>query len=311
MSSLVELYLSQVKSVLPRKRRDGIAAEIRGKIESTIEERERALGRALRDDETGEILKRYGPPIAVAGRYLPAQHLIGPRVFPLYWHVIRATLAVIAGIAGIVSAIGLFTHPYATRSVTQVLVRYFWIALEASAIVTLIFVLLDHAGGLRFLEELDPRRVRRSPLGEISRKDTLLRLVITAILLLWWTGWLAFPTVPASVDVELGSGARALFMPVIALCAVDIARCGADFVLPYRTRPRVGLALAANVAWLVVLALAFSAPDLLQAAPSIEDPAEIERVVAIATRVFDAVILGAGLWAAALAAANVRHLMRR
>ena len=66
MSSVVELYVLQLKSLLPRKQRDDIAAEIRESIASPVEERERALGRKLDDRETSEILKTYGHPIAVA-----------------------------------------------------------------------------------------------------------------------------------------------------------------------------------------------------------------------------------------------------
>jgi hypothetical protein len=318
MSSVVEHYLLQLKSLLPRAQRDDISAEIRESVVSAIEDRERELGRKLDDAETSDILKTYGHPIAVAGRYLPMQQLIGPRVFPLYWYVIQAVLAVIAAIGGIVTAIALFTEPRATQAATQVLVRYFWIALDAAALVTLLFVLLDRQHvRVRFLEDFDARKLgtgffatRSTPLGEIPRNDTVVELTMVAILLLWWTGWLVFPSVQFDVRVELGSGVTELHVPVIALCILDLLRLGVDLLHPYRTLPRIAVAIVSNVGWLTLLALAFMSDDLLQAAPSIQDPDEIERVVTIAERTFRAVLLGLGVWTARLLVMDVRRLSR-
>jgi hypothetical protein len=315
MSSVVEHYLLQLRSLLPRAQRDDISARIRDGIASAIEERERELGRALDDAETSEILKTYGHPIAVAGRHLPMQQLIGPRVFPLYWYAIQAVLAVIAAVGGIVAAIALFTEPRATQAALQVLARFLGIGLDAAAVVTLLFALLDrqHAR-FRFLEDFDARKgffaARDAPLGEIPRNDTLIELAMVAILLLWWSGWLVFPSVQFDVKVELGSGITALHFPVIALCVLDLIRLGVDLVHPYRTRPRIAIAIVSNAAWLTLLVLAFTSDDLLQAAPSIQDPEEIERVVTIAERMVRVVLFGLGAWTARLLAADVRRLAR-
>ncbi len=318
MSSVVELYVLQLKSLLPRKQRDDIAAEIRESIASAVEERERALGRKLDDRETSEILKTYGHPIAVAGRYLPMQQLIGPSVFPLYWYVIQAVLVVIAAIGGSVAAIALFTEPRATQAAIQVLVRFFWIALDAGALVTVAFVLLDRRHvRFRFIDDFDSRKLgrdflgmRSAPLDTIPRWDTVLELAMIAILLLWWIGFLVFPTVQFGVKVELGSAMARLHVPVLVLCVLDLLRLGTDLAYPYRTLPRILVAVVSNVAWLALLVLAFASRDLLQAAPSVEDPAEIARVVMIAERTFRAVLLGLGVWTAGLLVTDVRRLLR-
>src|SRR4051812_6385557 len=87
MSTLVDHYLLQLKTLLPKKQRDDIAAELRESITSTVVDRERKLGRTLTDDELNAVLRGFGHPMVVAGRYLPMQQLIGPDVFPLYWYV--------------------------------------------------------------------------------------------------------------------------------------------------------------------------------------------------------------------------------
>jgi hypothetical protein len=318
MSSVVEFYLLQLKSLLPRARRDDIVAEIRASIASAVEERERELGRKLDSVETSDILKRYGHPIAVAGRYLPMQQLIGPKVFPLYWYLVQAVLVVIAAVGTVVAGIALFTEPRATQAAMQVLVRFVWIGLDAAAVVTLLFVLLDRQRvRVDFLEDFAARKpglaflgARFAPLGEIPRKDTVIELAMVAILLLWWTNALVFPSVQFSVRVELGGAITAIYLPVLALCVLDLIRLGVDFAHPYRTLPRIGAAVVSNVAWLVLLGLALFSHDLLQAAPSVEDPAEIERVVTIAERGFRAALAGLGVWTASRLWADLARLRR-
>src|SRR5262245_34772027 len=149
MSTLVDHYLLQLRTLLPAKQRDDIAAELRESIRSTVEERERELGRPLTDDEVNEILRGFGHPMVVAGRYLPMQHLIGPDVFPLYWYVMQAVLIVIAIIGGLLVGVALLTAPRASQAAVQVAVNFWWIALQAAALVTLVFAALDH-GKARF-----------------------------------------------------------------------------------------------------------------------------------------------------------------
>lgn len=119
MSTLVDHYLLQLRTLLPAKQRDDIAAELRESIRSTVEERERELGRALTDDEVNEVLRGFGHPMVVAGRYLPMQQLIGPDVFPLYWYVMQAVLIVITVIGGLLVGVALLTAPRASQAAIQ------------------------------------------------------------------------------------------------------------------------------------------------------------------------------------------------
>ena len=107
---------------MPAKQRDDIAAELRESIRSAVEDRERELGRALTDDELNDVLRGFGHPMLVAGRYLPMQHLIGPDVFPLYWYVLQAVLIVITVIGGLLAGIALLTAPRAMQAALQVAV---------------------------------------------------------------------------------------------------------------------------------------------------------------------------------------------
>jgi hypothetical protein len=318
MSTLIEHYLLQLQTFLPAKQRQDIAAELRESIQSSVEERERALGRALTDDELNSVLEGFGHPMLVAGRYLPMQQLIGPDVFPLYWYVLQAVLIVITIIGGLLAGIALLTEPRAMQAALQVAVRFFWVALEAAAIVTLVFAALDHGKArFPFLEKFDARKVkagiwgvRGAPLSPIPRADTVFEIATIAMLLLWWVNWLVFPNTILGVELRLSPRIELFFYPVLVLCVVDLVRLGVDFAEPYRTRPRVALRLVLNVAWLALFVLAFRTEGLLEIATNIraDNPESILRNVQAVMR---GTLFVLALISAALAATDLVRLVRR
>src|ERR1700680_25472 len=86
---LVDRYLQAVKFWLPNEQKQDIIAELSEDIRSQIEDKESELGRRLSDPEVETILKKGGPPLLVAQRYLPQRYLIGPALFPMYWFILR------------------------------------------------------------------------------------------------------------------------------------------------------------------------------------------------------------------------------
>jgi hypothetical protein len=318
MSTLVERYLLQLRTFLPAKQRDDIAAELRESIRSAVEDRERELGRALTDDEVNGVLVGFGHPMVVAGRYLPMQHLIGPDVFPLYWYVLQAVLIVIAIIGGLVTGVALLTEPRAVQAAIQVASRFFWLAVEAAALVTLAFAALDHAKArFSFLEQFDARKlssgvlgVRGAPLSAIPRADTAFEMATVAILFLWWVEWVEFPSGLFGVVLRLSAAVEPFYYPVIALCAVDFVRLGVDFLRPYRTRTRVALRLVLNLAWLALFVLAYRTEGLVEIAENLraENP---ERVLDLARTAMKITLFGLAAVSAVLAATDVVRLVRR
>ena len=73
---LLDRYLQAVRFWLPKTQKQDIIAELSEDLQSQIDEKEAASGRALSQDEQVEMLKRFGPPMMVAGRYLPPQQLM-------------------------------------------------------------------------------------------------------------------------------------------------------------------------------------------------------------------------------------------
>jgi hypothetical protein len=318
MSTLVEHYLLQLRTFLPAKQRDDIAAELRESIRSAVEDRERELGRPLTDDEVNGVLVGFGHPMVVAGRYLPMQHLIGPDVFPLYWYVLQAVLIVIAVIGGLITAVALLTDPRAGQAAIQVASRFWWLAVEAAALVTFVFAALDYGKArFSFLEKFDARKLnagilglRGAPLSAIPRADTVFELATTAILLVWWVEWIEFPSELFGVVLRLSDAVNPFFYPVLLLCVVELVRLSIDLVRPYRTRARVAVRLVLNLTWLALFVLAYRTEGLVEIAQNIraENP---ERVLAIAQRAMRITLFGFAAVSALLAATDVVRLVRR
>jgi hypothetical protein len=66
---LLDRYLSAIKTWLPKKQRDDIAAELAANLHAEADDRASGLGRPLTEDEVAALLKQHGSPILVASRY--------------------------------------------------------------------------------------------------------------------------------------------------------------------------------------------------------------------------------------------------
>jgi hypothetical protein len=321
MAGLVDQYLLQLKTYLPAKQREDIAAELGESILSSVDERERELGRKLADEELVTLLKGFGHPLRVAGRYLPKQYLIGPGVFPLYWYALQAVIIIVAVIAAILGAVVLLTEAQPVLSFTQMLWNVFWFAVQAAAVVTLNFALIDYYGiHLGLLEDYDPRKggagvwgLRAAPLSPIPRADTIFEIATLGILFAWWVGWVDFVNMTGfGVAVQFSAAIEPFFWPVLVLCVADAARLGVDLVYAYRTLPRTILRLSFSIVWLILIVLLFRADGMIEAVPgSLADAAQIERAVTIMERIFRVTLFVLGTVTAATIGADLVRIARR
>jgi hypothetical protein len=190
---LVDRYLHAVKFWLPRAEKDDIIAELSEDLRSQIEEKESELGHQLADADVEPILKRFGPPMAVAGRYLPQQFLIGPTLFPIYRVVIRALLLYFLlpwlllwmGIA-IFSPDFRADHPGVALFAS---LEPWWLACTWSLFInTLIFAVLDRSKARQHLvDSWNPRSLPPvRDLNRISRGSTIFELVVAIGALAFW-----------------------------------------------------------------------------------------------------------------------------
>lgn len=113
---LIDRYLHSVRQYLPERQQDDITKELAENLHSHKEEKEEALGRPLRDDEIAAMLKQFGHPMLMAGRYLPQKHLIGPAVFPYYWFTLKRVLGFAVFIYVLMACTMPFVRDIATAS---------------------------------------------------------------------------------------------------------------------------------------------------------------------------------------------------
>ena len=197
MSSLLDRYIYAVERHLPKTERQDIAAELRETIQSRIDEESASRGRDLTDAEQAAILKSVGRPVAVAGRYGPAQYLIGPALFPYY----RATLKTLTAIAGpllvIVLVVGALNADNPLVGALRALGQFWTSAWVVFGIVTVIFWQMGR--GTRqpaFDDDWDPSHLPELPPQEpasVPRAVSVGHVAFLAVYLLWWVNLLPLP----------------------------------------------------------------------------------------------------------------------
>ena len=93
---LLQRYLLGVKKELGGKEQEDITAEIESYIYDLLEERF-ADEKDISVKQLESVLDEMGAPRKVAAQYSPQRYLIGPRLFPIYWLVLKILAAVVVG----------------------------------------------------------------------------------------------------------------------------------------------------------------------------------------------------------------------
>lgn len=142
----LDRYLEAVRKHLPWRGRDDILAELKANLESKLEDKESEMGRRLTAEEAEAWLKELGPPIQMAARYQRQQYLIGPAVFPVYWYILRLSLAWCAAIYIIAKTVEIAAQGLGFGAALGAVLNLPWVLLIDGAIVTLVFAVIEQAG---------------------------------------------------------------------------------------------------------------------------------------------------------------------
>lgn len=140
---LLDRYLQAVRKHLRWQRQDDIIAELKANLESQLEDKEAELGRPLTAAEAENWLKQIGPPAQMAARYEPPRYLIGPVLFPTYWHVLRLASFWAAVASCIVSAVQIAAGVTSWNAAVQAALRVPGVVIMTAAWVTLVFAGLE------------------------------------------------------------------------------------------------------------------------------------------------------------------------
>lgn len=259
---LIDRYLTAIRWNLTGGKADDIIAELRDVIASRIEDREELLGRPLSRGETSDLLRDFGHPLVVAGRYGSQQHLIGPEIFPFYFFALKLVLAICALVVVAIAAARMMFDPgNGAQALSHAFNDAWWTLLGNAAIVTLFFAVVERTGWLTtYLQRWKPEQLPDLSDLRIKPKkawESAFEIVGGLVLLAWWAGLIHVPAFYSSapgIRVEPGPVWAVYYWPIFALIA---ARLVENLIQWLRPRWRVIQAvLGVGVAAAGVLLLA-------------------------------------------------------
>ena len=261
-NELIERYVDEVGSYLPRKGRTDIQQELRSLLEDEVEERSNKLDSA--EQTTITVLKEFGKPEQMAAQYQPNQYLIGPRLYPIYTRVTGIVLAVISGLLLVVLGVSFINAGDPAAQFWDWLMSYGRAMLIYLGITTLVFALVEKYGDFEIGEpsaEWDPQKL--PPVNDPDRvkRGELVGEIVGSIVGIY------FFLVLLSPGGLLGSFIADSFRPIIGWLVVSSAiELALNTVVLWhgRWQPMTRLLeLGGEVFGLYVLYLVFSAEQIL------------------------------------------------
>jgi hypothetical protein len=270
---LLDRYLAAVAALLPKTQREDIVAELRDTLLNQMEEKEAELGRPLTAKEREAVLKAFGRPIAVAGRFGTTRSLIGPEIYPFYIFGVKVLLVVAAVVSTIPLVISTITEPGSASDPVRFLSGFLSTGLTMIGVATVVGVAFERGwlprtgfGDWRVadLPMLDPLGTTKKGLfrkGALERRfEALLEAILTALFILWWTGLVQAPwsnhITGGDMALRPGPVWATLYWPILAMASLQLVSSLVGLLRPAWVRARAALEVvggAAGLALAVVL----------------------------------------------------------
>ena len=153
---LIDRYLLGVRKELTGKQREDITAEIESYILDLLDERYPKT-KEITEAQIKEILQEMGAPRKVAAQYSPQRFLIGPRIFPAYFLLLKIVIAAVTGALTLSTIINSVINE--TSNVWLAVLEYLgtiWSgALSAAGAVTLVFAIIERVSDGKEIKELN------------------------------------------------------------------------------------------------------------------------------------------------------------
>jgi hypothetical protein len=262
-TDLVERYLQAVRFLLPRKQRDDVGRELSADLRAQVEEKEAELGRSLTEDEVAGILRGFGHPAALALRYQPARHLIGPEVFPLFLFAVKSILGALAVVHILLPAAYFLVAGEPSRRLVGLFLRFPGVAVQVLGWTTITFAILDtrvvRSAVARAFEGWRPQSLPgMARKDEAAQPPSSIGLAWTAFLSLWWLAGIAYPPLllgPMAASVDLGPAFERLYVPIAASAVASVAAGWLQLAHRGHTRVVVHAGLVADALVLVIFYL--------------------------------------------------------
>ncbi|MFZ0269586.1 HAAS signaling domain-containing protein, partial [Caulobacter sp.] len=267
---LLDRYLAAVAALLPRDQREDIVAELRDILLNRMEEKEAELGRPLTANEREAVLKAFGHPIAVAGRFGATRSLIGPEIYPFYLFGVKALLVVAAIVSAIPAVITVITSPAgAAGALSQFLSGFLSSGFTLIGVATVLGVGFERGwiprtgfadwkvADLPILDALAPPKMGLFLKRPLERRfEALLEMILTALFILWWTGLVQTPWSNRITDSDMvlqpGAVWATLYWPILGMAGLQLVSSLVGLLRPSWVRGRAALELAGSAAGLAL-----------------------------------------------------------
>jgi hypothetical protein len=273
---LLDRYLAAVAALLPTAQREDIVAELRDTLLNQMEEQEAELGRQLTANEREAVLRAFGHPIAVAGRYAASRTLIGPELYPFYMFAVKGLLILAAAVTAIPLVISVIIGgENAAGGLSHFLSGFITSAMTLIGVATVVAAGIERGwipvGGLLDWKVADlPSLGGQGKRKLKSRFEASFELAALLLFILWWTGAVEAPWSPAIGKHGLFLAATSiwttLYWPILALAVLQAMASLVTLIRPDRVRTRAALDVAGDLAGLGVIAVLWRAGRLVEVA---------------------------------------------
>ena len=296
---LLDRYLAAVAALLPKAQREDIVAELRDILLNQMEEKEAQLGRPLSAKEREAVLKAFGHPIAVAGRFGATRALIGPELYPFYIFGVKVLLVVAAIVSAISAVTTTVTDPGdAASALATFMSGFISSGLTMIGVATVLGVAFERGwlprtgfadwrvADLPILDSLVPAKKGLFHKGALERRfEALLEVILTTLFILWWVGLVPAPwsNHVAGGDMVLRPGPvwATLYWPILGVAALQLVSSLVGLLRPAWVRARAVLEVIGSVAGLALAALLLQAGRLIVVGSQSARGADAEAIVGL------------------------------
>lgn len=280
---LFDRYLAAVKLFLPRAQQEDIIRELSEDIHSQMEDKEAALGRPLTHAEQKELIKQFGHPALLAGRYGPRRQLIGPEIFPFYWLVLKLSLG-----ANLLAQIIAFALTLAAgRSIRPDLRIFSTVAalFICFGIVTIVFAALDrYRPSTLGRRSWDPDRLPAMKTPPRRGSHPVTRIVWGVLFMVWWAAATPYPALvlgPGAEALAFGPGWHAMHPWILVLALISVVTAFFELLQPNWIRLRSAARLIGCAGSLVVVFILLRAGNFVVPAAATASSALPDKLVQI------------------------------
>ena len=279
---LLDRYLAAVAALLPKAQRPpqekgDIIAELRDLLLNQMEEREAQLGLPLKDHEREAVLRAFGHPIAVAGRYAASRTLIGPELYPFYMFAVKGLLILAAAVTAIPLVMSVIIGGQNGASgLTHFIPNFLTLAMTLIGAATIVGAGIER-GWIPLGGALDWKVADLPKLGGPARKtktrfEAAFELSALLLFILWWTGVVATPWSPVvgqhGVFLAAAPIWTTLHLPILLLAVLQAVASLATLIRPDWVRAGAALDIVADLGGLALIAVLHQAGRLFTVAPS-------------------------------------------